>query len=77
MSVLLFLVNGVNHLMVVDVGWEILMYCVYCLQSQKMLTLMSTLMLMIVSRWHVKSYTGCHVMGVNTMAITGQHVFTN
>ena len=29
MSVLLFLVNGVNHLMVVDVGWEILMYCVW------------------------------------------------
>ena len=74
MSILLFLVNGVNHLMVVDVGWEILMYCVYCLQSQQMLTLMSTLMLMIVSRWHVKSG---HVMGVNTVAITGQHVFTN
>ena len=72
MSILLFLVNGVNHLMVVDVGWEILMYCVYCLQSQQMLTLMSTLMLMIVSRWHVKSY-----MGVNTIAVTGQHVFTN
>ena len=77
MSILLFLVNGLNPLMAVDVGWEISMYCVYCLLSQQMLTLMSTLMLMIVSRWHVKSYTSGHVMGVNTMAITGQHVFTN